>query len=63
VNNVQATIRACRETNVPMIHRTFDIVHEIILEKYLQKKVLKIEQESYPEFDKVIAKESKKNLK
>jgi len=55
VNNVQATIRACKEENVPMIHRTFDIVHEIILEKYLQKKVLKIEQESYPEFDEVIA--------
>jgi len=55
VNNVQATIRACREANIPMIHRTFDIVHEIILEKYLQKKVLKIEQESYPEFNEVIA--------
>lgn len=55
VNNVQATIRACKKAHIPMIHRTFDIVHEIILEKYLQKKVLKIEKESYPEFDEVIA--------
>jgi len=55
VNNIQATIHACKEYNIPMIHRTFDIVHEIILEKYLQKKVLKIEKESYPKFDEVIA--------
>lgn len=55
VNNIQATISACKEAHIPMIHRTFDIVHEIILEKYLQKKVLKIEKESYPEFDEVIA--------
>jgi glycosyltransferase involved in cell wall biosynthesis len=55
VNNAQATIRACKKCNIPMIHRTFDIVHEIILEKYLQEKVLKIEQECYPEFDIVIA--------
>lgn len=54
VNNVQATIRACKEANIPMIHRTFDIVHELILEKYLQKKALKIEKESYPKFDEVI---------
>ena len=53
-NNVQATIRACKEDNIPIIHRTFDIVHELILEKYLQKKVLKIEKESYPKFDEVI---------
>jgi glycosyltransferase involved in cell wall biosynthesis len=55
VNNIRATIRACKEMKVPMIHRTFDIVHEIIVEKYLRKKVLKIEQESYPNFDKIIA--------
>ena len=55
VNNIQATIRACKEAKIPMIHRTFDIVHELILEKYLQKKVLKIEKESYPKFDEVIS--------
>lgn len=54
-NNIQSTIKACKDTNIPIIHRTFDIVHEIILEKYLQNKVLKIERASYPEFDKVIA--------
>ena len=41
-NNIQATIKSCKENNVPIIHRTFDIVHELILEKFLQKKVLKI---------------------
>ena len=55
VNNIQGTIKACKESQIPMIHRTFDIVHEIILEKYLRKKVLQIEKESYPEFDEVIA--------
>lgn len=54
-NNIKSTIKACKENNVPIIHRTFDIVHEIILEKYLQNKVLKIERESYPKFDKIIA--------
>lgn len=54
-NNIQSTIKACKDTNTPIIHRTFDIVHKLILEKYLQNKVLKIERESYPEFDKVIS--------
>jgi glycosyltransferase involved in cell wall biosynthesis len=54
-NNIQATIKACKENNVPIIHRTFDIVHELILEKFLQKKVLKIEHDSYPKFDEVIS--------
>ena len=54
-NNIQATIKSCKEKNIPIIHRTFDVVHELILEKFLQKKVLKIEQDSYPEFDEVIA--------
>jgi len=54
-NNIQATIKSCKENNVPIIHRTFDIVHELILEKFLQKKVLKIEHDSYPKFDEVIS--------
>lgn len=54
-NNIEATIKACKENNVPIIHRTFDIVHELILEKFLQKKVLKIEHDSYPKFDEVIS--------
>ncbi len=53
-NNIQSTIVSFKDTNIPIIHRTFDIVHEIILEKYLQNKVLKIERASYPEFDKVM---------
>ena len=54
-NNIQSTIKACKDMNIPIVHRTFDVVHEIILEKYLQNKVLKIERESYPKFDTVIA--------
>ena len=54
-NNIEATIKACKENNVPIIHRTFDIVHELILEIFLQKKVLKIEHDSYPKFDEVIS--------
>ena len=38
-----------------MVHRTFDIVHEIIEEKYLSNFVYKIEKESYPKFNLVIA--------
>ena len=55
VNNIKGTIRACEELNIPMVHRTFDIVHEIIEEKYLSNFVYKIEKESYPKFNLVIA--------
>ncbi|SVD88156.1 uncharacterized protein METZ01_LOCUS441010, partial [marine metagenome] len=55
VNNIKATIKACKELDIPMIHRTFDIVHEIIVEKYLSNFVYKMEKESYPKFNLVIA--------
>ena len=55
VNNVKGTIRACKELDIPMIHRTFDVVHELMEEKYLSKLVYKIEKESYPKFNLVIA--------
>ena len=55
VNNIKGTIRACKELNIPIIHRTFDVVHELMNEKYLSKIVYKIEKESYPKFNLVIA--------
>jgi len=55
VNNIKGTIRACEDLNIPMVHRTFDIVHEIIEEKYLSNFVYKIEKKSYPKFNLVIA--------
>ena len=55
VNNIKGTIRACKELNIPMIHRTFDIAHELIQEKYLSNFVYRIEKESYPKFNLVIA--------
>ena len=55
VNNIKGTIRACKELNIPIIHRTFDVVHELMHEKYLSKIVYKIEKESYPKFNLVIA--------
>ena len=55
VTNAKATIKSCKELNIPIIHRTFDIVHDLIDEKYLKNIVLKFEKSSYPEFDEVIA--------
>jgi glycosyltransferase involved in cell wall biosynthesis len=48
-------IKACKEMKTPIIHRTFDIIHDLIREKYLKNFVLKIEKSVYPQFDKVIA--------
>ncbi len=55
VTNAKATIKSCKELNIPIIHRTFDVVHDLIDEKYLKNIVLKFEKSSYPEFDEVIA--------
>jgi glycosyltransferase involved in cell wall biosynthesis len=55
VTNAKATIKSCKELKIPIIHRTFDIVHDLIDEKYLKNIVLKFEKNSYPEFDEVIA--------
>jgi len=53
--NARGAIKACKELEIPIIHRTFDIVHELILENYLRDTVFKIEKEIYPKFDNVIA--------
>ena len=55
VTNAKATIKACKEFNIPIINRTFDIIHDLIDEKYLKNIVLKFEKSVYPEFDQVIA--------
>jgi glycosyltransferase involved in cell wall biosynthesis len=54
ITNAKATIKACKELNIPIIHRTFDIIHDLIRENYLRKRVLSIEKSVYPQFDKVI---------
>lgn len=55
VTNAKATIKACKESDVPVINRTFDVIHDLIDEKYLKNIVLKIEKSVYPKFDQVIA--------
>ncbi|MGY5146767.1 MAG: glycosyltransferase [Candidatus Nitrosopumilus sp. bin_7KS] len=55
VTNAKAAIKVCNEFKIPIVHRTFDIIHDLIRENYLRKKVRKIEQDVYPKFDKVIA--------
>ena len=55
VTNAKAAINACKESDVPIIHRTFDVIHDLIDEKYLKNIVLKFEKSIYPEFDQVIA--------
>ncbi len=55
VTNAKATIKACKELKIPLINRTFDVIHDLIDEKYLKKIVLKFEKSVYPEFDEVIA--------
>ena len=54
VTNGQATVKACKELNVPVVHRTLDILHELVREKFLRKRVFKIEKLIYPQFDKVL---------
>lgn len=55
VTNAKAAIKACNELDIPLVHRTFDIIHDLIRENYLRGKVEKIEREVYPKFNKVIA--------
>ncbi len=54
VTNGQATVKACKELHIPVVHRTLDILHELVREKFLRKRVLKIEETIYPQFDKVL---------
>jgi len=55
VTNSKAAIKACKESNIPIINRTFDVAHDLIDEKYLKHIVKKIEKFVYPKFDQVIA--------
>lgn len=55
VTNAKATIKACKESNIPIINRTFDVIHDLIDEKYLKNMVMKFEKSVYPDFDEVIA--------
>lgn len=54
LTNAKAAIKACKELRIPILHRTFDIPHDLIRENYLRKRALKIERMVYPHFDKVI---------
>jgi len=54
VTNGKATIKVCKEFNVPVIHRTLDVIHELIREKFLEKFVYNIEKTIYPQFDLVL---------
>ena len=54
VNNAKSTIKACKELKIPIVHRTFDIIHDLIREKYLRKKVFEIEKNVYPQLDRVL---------
>ena len=55
VTNAKAATQACNEMNVPIIHRTFDVIHDLIRENFLRSFVSRIEKTVYPHFDKVIA--------
>ncbi len=55
VTNAEAAIKAGNESGIPIIHRTFDIIDELIREKYLKQRVKKIEKRVYPQFDLVLA--------
>jgi len=54
VTNAKATIKACKELNIPVVHRTLDIIHELIREKFLRNFIYKVEKTVYPQFDKVL---------
>jgi len=55
VTNAKATVKACKEANIPIVHRTFDVIHDLIDEKYLKNFVSKFETSVYPQFDEVVA--------
>ncbi len=55
VTSAKQTIKACKELNIPVVHRTFDIIHDLVEEKYLRGSIIKIEKQVYSNIDKVIA--------
>jgi glycosyltransferase involved in cell wall biosynthesis len=54
VTNGKATVRACKELKIPVVHRTLDIIHELVREKFLKGFVYNIEKTIYPQFDEVL---------
>jgi glycosyltransferase involved in cell wall biosynthesis len=54
VTNGKATVKACKELHIPVVHRTLDIIHELVREKFLRKFVFDIEKSIYPNFDMVL---------
>ena len=55
VTSAKQTIQACEELNIPVVHRTFDIIHDLVKEKYLRNMIIKTEKQVYSNIDKVIA--------
>lgn len=55
VTSAKQTIKACKELNIPVVHRTFDIIHDLVREKYLENLIMKTEKQVYSNIDKVIA--------
>ena len=47
-------MKACGELNIPVVHRTLDVIHELLREKFLRKLAYKIEKKIYPQFDLVL---------
>jgi glycosyltransferase involved in cell wall biosynthesis len=55
LTNSEATLKACHELHVPVVHRTLDVIHELLREKFLRKRAYKIEKNIYPKFDLVLS--------
>jgi len=54
LTNSEATLKASKELNIPVVHRTLDVIHELLREKFLRSMAYKIEKKIYPQFDLVL---------
>ena len=54
LTNSEATLKASKELNIPVVHRTLDVIHELLREKFLRGIAYKIEKKIYPQFDLVL---------
>ncbi|MFB5620437.1 MAG: glycosyltransferase [Nitrosopumilus sp.] len=54
LTNSESTLRAAKEMNIPVVHRTLDVIHELLREKFLRGLAYKIEKKIYPQFDLVL---------
>lgn len=54
LTNSEATLKAAKEMNVPVVHRTLDVIHELLRERFLRGLAFKIEKKIYPKFDLVL---------